>query len=83
MNVYVWEYIDGLTGSYHSSGGAVVVAVSEEAAWAALVAEATKPAYEGDEPDHKPVRPEKPSAVLVTDAGAVPMVFVFPNAGCC
>lgn len=32
MNVYIWKYVDQVSNNYHSDGGVVVIAETEEEA---------------------------------------------------
>ena len=72
MRVFVWDYVDDLTDSYHSGGGLVVVAESVEAAQS-LAREVERASLTLPEPD----------AVYELSASAEPKVWVFPDSGCC
>lgn len=71
MNVYVWERIDRLTTNWHSEGGLIVFAETEErarelAADKVMELKAT----------------EMPSEVRAVYGGDE-AVYLFPDAGCC
>lgn len=72
MKVFVWERIEECTGSYHSEGGLVVFAESEERARELANAQTgckLKPSEMPDEIRECADGPER--------------VFVMPDAGCC
>ena len=72
MKVFVWECVDQCSGSYHSDGGVVVFAESEQRA------RELANAKEGCA-----IKPEEaPDDVRdVADGGE--RVYIMPNAGCC
>lgn len=82
MNVYIWERLAQLTGSYHSGGGAVVVADSLEAARQMVLGYYAKEMAHETDPEPCDVTASEPDAVYPCEA-AEPRLFVFPNAGCC
>lgn len=71
MKVFVWTRINELTSNYHSGGGLIVFAATEERARELAVAEGVT-FSESDAPDD----------VRVVEGG-LEMVYVMPNAGCC
>jgi len=77
MNVFIWECLDGLTSSYHSEGGLVIVDVNLESALAAAKFHGI-PAAENAQ---KMPRPDRIYPLANDDE--MPSVIVFPNAGCC
>lgn len=78
MNIYIWQRIDQATGNYHSEGGVVVFAETEERARELANAKRSDDIeYDchiktEEMPDH--VRP---------CADGPEQVFIFPDAGCC
>ncbi|HHT9147247.1 MAG TPA: hypothetical protein ACFYD4_16465 [Candidatus Wunengus sp. YC61] len=72
MKVFVWENIDECTDAYHSRGGVVVFADTEERA--RELANAQKGC--------KMLPKEKPDDVRDVFGGDEG-VFIMPNAGCC
>lgn len=72
MKVFVWEYLDEVSGAYHSDGGLLVVAETLDAA--VKLAETNPYVKVGD---------EQPTVVYETSPDAEERVMVFPNAGCC
>ena len=72
MNIYIWEYLDKVSNSYHSDGGVVVFADTEE--------EARKMAnYE----DGCVITLDKNPSHTVKCEDVKKQVLIFPNAGCC
>lgn len=71
MKVFIWERIDHASSSWHTEGGLVVVAETEQRARELA---SKKGAF--------PTEDEKPDLVILTDHDAE-AVFVFPDAGCC
>lgn len=72
MKVFVWDYLDNVSSSYHSDGGLLVVAETLEAA--VKLAEQEPSVVVGE---------EQPTVVYETTEDAEQRVMVFPNAGCC
>ena len=73
MNIYVWHQIDKCTSSYHSEGGVVAIAESEERARElAKVEGAYIELHESPDMEHK-----------LEDDHTAESVYLFPNAGCC
>lgn len=72
MKVFVWDRVEKCTGSYHSQGGVVVFADSEERAREIANME------EGCAIDAT----EKPDDVRDVVGGAE-AVYIMPDAGCC
>lgn len=73
MNVYVWQYVAQCSNNYHSQGGVVVFARTEERA------RDLANARDGCaiQPDEAPDRVA--GCPLETEEG----VFIFTDAGCC
>lgn len=77
MKLFIFDSVKKLTDSYHSRGGAAVIAESREAAVAMLTAptECFTPVVEED---------EAAAAIEFELCGNhEPKVFIFPDAGCC
>ena len=73
MNAYIWQSIDQVSCNYHSGGGLVVFAATEERA--RELANATSDVQ---------VQPEdKPDVIQPLGDGAEEKVLTFPDAGCC
>lgn len=72
MKVFIWERVRQCSNNWHSEGGVVVIAESEE--------RARELANSDEECDIKPE--EAVSHVVNTDA-TEEKVFIFPDAGCC
>lgn len=72
MNIYIWHYVEKCSDSYHSGGGVVVTAESEE--------EARELANKTE--GCKVKETEVPHYVYSCDAN-VKQVLIFPDAGCC
>mgnify|MGYP007083488588 CR=1 FL=1 len=78
MKVYVWENVGGLTSSWHSGGGAVVVAETEDEALAML-----REAAQGEEGLQFYQDSDEVPMILGEIEGAQKRVLIFPDAGCC
>jgi hypothetical protein len=74
MNVYIWKRIDQATTNYHSEGGVVAIAATEERA--RQLAEASEEGCRFGEN-------EKPDVVQAVADGAPEFVYIFQDAGCC
>ena len=72
MKVFVWEYVETCSHSYHSDGGVVVFAETEE--------RARELANQQDGCAIK--ENEMPNDVRDVDGG-IEAVYIMPNAGCC
>ena len=72
MKVFIWEYVEEATGHYHSTGGVVVIAETEDRAY-----ELAK------EQGVKFKETEVPTLSLDLLHVNEERVFVFPDAGCC
>lgn len=72
MKVFVWNRIENATGSYHSEGGLVVFADTEERARELANAEC----------DCELKTEELPDDVREV-IGGVECVYIMPDAGCC
>lgn len=72
MQVFVWPCVEKATDSYHSEGGIVVFAETEDRARELANAESGCLLSTG----------ELPTDVREV-AGGTERVFIFPNAGCC
>lgn len=72
MNVYVWHQIERASDSYHTEGGVVVFADSEERARTLA----------NDREGCHISESEKPDEVRACSNGNE-RVFIMPNAGCC
>lgn len=73
MKVFVWERVKHCTGSWHTEGGVVVFADSEERA------RELANTYDGC----RIAANEKPSAVVSVTGDVPEMVYIMPDAGCC
>jgi hypothetical protein len=71
MKVFVWSYISNLTDSYHSGGGLIVFAETEERAKELASAEGVT--FTED---------DSPNDVRAVDGGSE-AVYIMPDAGCC
>lgn len=71
MKVFVWHEVDKCSDNYHSDGGVVVFAATEERA--RELANACPGC--AIQPDEKPVE--------VRNTSGKERVFIMPNAGCC
>ena len=75
--IFVWENVyRGLTGNYHSGGGALVIADDIEKARELLK---TEPAVDSDHCDVFKKDPSYTAKVMTDDDS----VIIFPDAGCC
>lgn len=72
MKVFVWERIDNATDNYHSEGGLVVFAETEDRARELANAQS------GCE-----LKPEEAPDEVRDVEGGEEKVFVMPDAGCC
>lgn len=72
MNIYIWQRIEKATEDYHSEGGVVVFAETEERARELANSDEECKIKPEEMPDH--VRP---------CADGPELVFIFPDAGCC
>ena len=75
MKIFIFEYINQVSGNYHSGGGLVIIAESKEKA-IELIA------------DNKHIRPDEKEWETVVvyklaDTDIQPKYFVMPDAGCC
>ena len=71
MQVFVWSYVAELTENYHSGGGLIVFAETEDRARELAIAEGVTFA-----------KTDSPDDVRVVDGGEE-AVYVMPDAGCC
>lgn len=71
MKVFVWQSLSCVSDNYHSDGGLVVFAETEDRAYQ-LATEQGVRFYENESPDD----------VRVVEGG-IEAVYVMPNAGCC
>ena len=82
--MYIWQRLEGLTNSYHSDGGAVAIASTEEGAQALI---RDFPVYDffGKVTDRTwPVEFPEPSAVFPVEwTEGQRRVWIFPDVGCC
>lgn len=70
MNIYIWSFVGSLTDNYHSGGGVVVIAETEEKARA--LADKHGVTFNKEVPDIHEL------------AGDIPeTIYLFPDAGCC
>ncbi len=74
MKIYVFEYLDQVSDSYHSSGGAVIVARDLRHAKKLVADTPYLEIYEND---------WKNAMVYELASNVEPRVFIFPDAGCC
>lgn len=68
MQLFIWKYLEELTGSYHDGGGVVIAAGNLRAARDLLAGVNL---------------PEKPDVIYELAGSPDPEVFIFPDAGCC
>lgn len=75
MTLYIWSHVEGMTDSYHSAAGVVVVAADLGAAMAAVIEAAHDKlaATEAGPPD---------AAYALAD-GYEPAIYIHEDAGCC
>ncbi len=82
MKIFIWNKLENLTGNYHPEGGLVVVADNLVEARAYIAAKAIEhdSAYWLDKDcDALTKDPD-----FVFDVSCkIPMLFSFPNSGCC
>lgn len=71
MKMFIWKYIDQVSGAYHSGGGLLVVAEDESSARLAANSHSCVSL-----PDNEP-------ADYVYDVTGPALVLTFPDAGCC
>lgn len=81
MNIYIWDTstTDGMTADYHSEGGAVVIAESEEEALFLLNKYRREKEFLSDSFEEITNLPSRVINILTP----AEKVFLFPNAGCC
>ena len=80
MKVFVWQKIENCTEHYHSEGGVVVFAETEERArWLANQDRIEN----GWTEQGCRIDPTEMPDYVAECPGADEKVFVFPNAGCC
>ena len=72
MKVYVWGWVETVTSSYHSEGGVVVFAATEQRA--RELANAV---------DGCQIEDDEPPDDVRDVAGGEEKVYIMPNAGCC
>jgi len=72
MKVFVWKRIDQVSDSYHSRGGLVVFAETEQQARELALAESGCKLKPDEAPDE-----------VRDTAGGGELVFIMPDAGCC
>ncbi len=74
MKIFIWNEIEKCSDNYHTEGGLVVIAETEERA--REMVSASKCSLQDS---------EKPDEVfdLTTESDPKEKVFVFPDAGCC
>lgn len=72
MNIYIWNSVDTCSCNYHSSGGVVVFADTEEEARS----------FANSTPGCAILETEKPDEVRSCVDGER-KVFIMPDAGCC
>ena len=72
MKVFVWECVDQCSSNYHSDGGVVVFAESEQRARELA-----------NEKEGCSINPEEAPDDVRDVAGGSERVFIMPNAGCC
>lgn len=84
MNVYIWERISLCSGNYHTEGGVVVIANTEEEARELFAKHPSL--YQGNylEPAEYTYIQEGETPVVYPLLGwHEQKVFIFPDAGCC
>lgn len=74
MKVFIWEYIENLTDSWHSGGGLVIVAEQAPATYESV--------NEWNGRSHTINLPE-PDHTYELAGDVAPQEFVFPDSGCC
>lgn len=75
MKLFIWTRVERLTYNYHDEGGVAIVAPSLELARSMLL----NPNING--PCTALTKP--PDAVYEVSDEHVPVMYVFPDAGCC
>ena len=83
MNLYIWENVYELTGKYHCSGSAVVVAGTLERAREILTEISDKLRGCGRDYDPPEWVNEEPVALFALKANQGESVRIFKDAGCC
>lgn len=81
MNIYVWEYADGVTDSLHDGGGVLVVAATVDKAreqWGEYARN-----FDGVKPLSNTALDDDPQHVWPTEFFAEERIIVFPDLGCC
>lgn len=82
MKVFIWSFVSPLTGSYHNGGGLTVIAKDLEDARALILASVRDEHV--DEAETCSALTKAPDAEHeLARADVDPVVFVFPDAGCC
>lgn len=79
MNLYIWNYMGGVTNSYHDGGGVVIISDKPpREAW-----DEHFPNYEDKDAGGLGNKYEDPdNHILVADTEE-PQLFVFADSGCC
>lgn len=72
MNIYIWRRVEKATGSWHSEGGVIAIAASEDRARELALAQRCEIAPDEHVDAVHELVGEQPEAV-----------FIFPDAGCC
>ena len=84
MRLYIWNYVNPVSGSWHSGGAVLVVAKDVKDArkqWSEYVAEYDEGPYNGVLVDG--ALDGDPDTIYRLDKRVEPGVTVFPDAGCC
>ena len=80
MKIFIWKRIKEATDHYHTEGGVVVIAKSENSARHLANNWISEESYNGN---CKIYDGEQPDLILDCVGDIDPTVFVFPDAGCC
>ena len=86
MKMYLWDYIRHCTDNYHSEGGVVVFANSQDEARIKFKEYATKVFSNSWSKAECYIEDDELPELILTITGAEPLdkdVYIFPNAGCC
>ena len=81
MNLYIWEYVEGLTDRYHDGGGVIAAAWTPEEARKAVIEHVREDRV--DLADLRESLRHKPDVTLSVVGDVNPRVIIFPDSGCC
>jgi len=82
MKIFIWEYVEDLTGHYHSDGGAVVIAENLERALELLNSNGDRRGSDTPFSD-LPKIDKLPDMTMDINGDSQERVMIFPDKGCC